>query len=90
MTDNSPAVRVRGLVKSYGGLEARGLDLEIRAGEIFALLGPNGAGNPVTELRHSFPLERDWCAASMTTSRSVTGLAASPGPWQVRSRRSIL
>ena len=45
MSDVSPAVRVRGLVKSYGGVRAvRGVDLDIQQGEIFALLGPNGAG----------------------------------------------
>ena len=45
MSDGSPAVRVRGLVKSYGGVHAvRGVDLDIHHGEIFALLGPNGAG----------------------------------------------
>jgi ABC-2 type transport system ATP-binding protein len=42
-------VRVRGLVKSYGPVQAvRGIDLEIRSGEIFALLGPNGAGKTTT------------------------------------------
>jgi ABC-2 type transport system ATP-binding protein len=40
-----PVVAIRGLVKRYGDLAAvDGIDLEIRAGEIFALLGPNGAG----------------------------------------------
>jgi ABC-2 type transport system ATP-binding protein len=49
MSDDSPAVRVRGLVKSYGSVHAvRGIDLEIRHGEIFALLGPNGAGKTTT------------------------------------------
>ena len=39
------AIRVRGLVKSYGKSPAlRGVDLDIPRGEIFALLGPNGAG----------------------------------------------
>jgi len=43
------AVEVRGLQKRYGDLEAvRGIDLEIRRGEVFALLGPNGAGKTTT------------------------------------------
>ncbi len=41
-----PIISVSSLSKSYaGGFQAlKGVDLEIRAGEIFALLGPNGAG----------------------------------------------
>jgi ABC-2 type transport system ATP-binding protein len=48
--DSEPvAVRVRGLVKSYGDVRAvRGIDLDIKSGEIFALLGPNGAGKTTT------------------------------------------
>lgn len=43
------AIRVRGLRKSYGTLEAvKGIDLEVRRGEVFALLGPNGAGKTTT------------------------------------------
>jgi len=43
------AVCVRGLRKAYGPVEAvRGIDFEIRTGDIFALLGPNGAGKTTT------------------------------------------
>ena len=43
------AISVRGLRKSYGPVEAiRGVDLDVRAGEIFAFLGPNGAGKTTT------------------------------------------
>jgi len=43
------AVSVRGLRKSYGDHEAvRGIDFDIRAGEVFGLLGPNGAGKTTT------------------------------------------
>jgi ABC-2 type transport system ATP-binding protein len=43
------AIRVRGLRKRYGSVEAvRGIDLTVRTGEIFAFLGPNGAGKTTT------------------------------------------
>jgi ABC-2 type transport system ATP-binding protein len=42
-------IQVAGLKKSYGPLEAvKGVDFEVRAGEVFALLGPNGAGKTTT------------------------------------------
>jgi ABC-2 type transport system ATP-binding protein len=43
--DESAAVVVSGLTKSYGSVVAvAGIDLRIEHGEVFALLGPNGAG----------------------------------------------
>jgi len=43
------AISVRNLYKTYGQVEAvRGVDLDVRAGEVFGLLGPNGAGKTTT------------------------------------------
>jgi ABC-2 type transport system ATP-binding protein len=43
------AVRVSGLTKRYGDLEAvSGIDFEVRPGETFGFLGPNGAGKSTT------------------------------------------
>ena len=38
-------LEVRGVTKRFGGLQAlAGVDLDVRAGEIFGLVGPNGSG----------------------------------------------
>jgi ABC-2 type transport system ATP-binding protein len=43
------AVSVLGLVKQYDEVEAvRGIEFEVRSGEIFGFLGPNGAGKSTT------------------------------------------
>ena len=47
-TSASPVV-TEGLVRRFGSIEAvAGIDLEVRAGEIFGFLGPNGAGKSTT------------------------------------------
>ena len=48
-TMSNLAIEVRDLRKTYGEFEAvRGIDFEVRRGEIFGLLGPNGAGKTTT------------------------------------------
>ncbi|MBN1192507.1 MAG: ABC transporter ATP-binding protein [Coriobacteriia bacterium] len=44
-----PAIQVEGLRYSYGDLEAvKGIDFDVRPGEILGFLGPNGAGKSTT------------------------------------------
>ena len=50
LTNAAPALKIRGLSKTYGnGVEAlQGIDLAVPEGEFFGLLGPNGAGKSTT------------------------------------------
>ncbi|MFF2819707.1 ABC transporter ATP-binding protein [Kitasatospora cineracea] len=49
LSENSPAVEVVDLRRSYGDYEAvRGISFSIARGELFALLGTNGAGKTTT------------------------------------------
>jgi ABC-2 type transport system ATP-binding protein len=54
----APPLEVRGLVKRYGDLVAvDGVDLTVRAGDVYGYLGPNGAGK-TTSLRMMLGLIR--------------------------------
>jgi putative spermidine/putrescine transport system ATP-binding protein len=45
VTEPTPAVRIRGVVKRFGATTAvAGVDLDIAAGEFFTMLGPSGSG----------------------------------------------
>jgi len=49
VTSGSPAIRIRGLHKSYGRTHAlQGLDIEIPSAQLTGFLGPNGAGKTTT------------------------------------------
>ena len=76
------AIRVRGLVKHFGTVEAvRGVDLEVRWGEVFGFVGPNGAGKSTT-LRCLLDLIRP-------TSGSIEVLGHDPRRDGVKVRRRI-
>jgi ABC-2 type transport system ATP-binding protein len=48
-TEPDVAIRLRRLTRRYGAVEAvRGIDLDVRASEIFGLIGPDGAGKTST------------------------------------------
>ena len=53
----APALEIKGLNKSFGKPVIVDLDLDVKAGELYALLGPNGAGKTTT-LRMAVGLTR--------------------------------
>jgi len=51
-------LQVRGLRKSFGGVPVlKGLDFEVKAGEVFVIMGPSGSGKTVL-LKHLIGLEK--------------------------------
>jgi ABC-2 type transport system ATP-binding protein len=80
-----PVIRVQGLHKSYGELEAvRGIDLEVAGREVFAFLGPNGAGKTtIVEILEGY---------RQRSAGEVTVLGADPAdpPSQWRQRIGIV
>jgi ABC-2 type transport system ATP-binding protein len=80
-----PALLTRGLTKHYGFIPAlRGVDVEVRRGEIFGFLGPNGSGKTTT-IRCMLDLIRP----SGGTIR-VLGLDPQAEPLAVRARVGYL
>ncbi len=79
------AIQTESLLKNYGSVRAlRGVDLEVRQGEIFGFLGPNGAGKTTT-IRCLLDLIRP----NGGTSR-VLGLDPQKQSRQVRARSGYL
>ncbi|WP_327190325.1 ABC transporter ATP-binding protein [Streptomyces xinghaiensis] len=79
-----PAIRVRGLEKSYGKLDVlRGVDFDVARGTIFALLGSNGAGKTTTVRILATLLKADAGTAG------VHGFDVAVQPAQVRESISL-
>jgi ABC-2 type transport system ATP-binding protein len=78
-------IDVVGLRMSYDGFDAvRGIDLQVRRGEVFAFLGPNGAGKTTTvEIMEGY---------RRRTGGSVLVLGEDPGQagWSWRARIGVV
>ncbi|MEH0821426.1 MULTISPECIES: ABC transporter ATP-binding protein [unclassified Micromonospora] len=83
-TTRGPAIRVRGITKSYKDLHVlRGVDFEVTAGSIFALLGSNGAGKTTLVRILSTLLKAD------TGTAIVHGFDVASAPAEVRKSISL-
>ena len=81
----STAIEVSGLTMSYADREIlRGVDFEVRSGEVFCLLGPNGAGKTTTvEILEGF---RQRTGGTV----SVLGMDPQAQPTKLRERIGIV
>jgi len=65
------SLEVRGLRKSFGGQEVlKGIDFEVRPGEIFVIMGPSGSGKSVL-LKHLIGLEEPDAGEILINGESV-------------------
>ncbi|MET0425235.1 MAG: ATP-binding cassette domain-containing protein [Actinoplanes sp.] len=84
MDENSPAIRVSGLRKSYQDVHVlKGVDFEVARGSIFALLGSNGAGKTTIVRILATLLKSDDGTAG------VNGFDVASQPAQVRGAISL-
>ncbi|RPH63527.1 MAG: ABC transporter ATP-binding protein [Burkholderiales bacterium] len=72
----TPILSVKGLQVAYGGIQAvKGIDLEVREGELVALIGANGAGKSTT--LKAITGTQQWSAGEVSyQGRSIRGVGA--------------
>lgn len=82
---NQTAIHASGLGRSFGEMWAvRGLDLEVKRGEIFGLVGPDGAGKTTTMRLLTGIL------AAGEGSATVAGFSIQGGEEEIKSRISYM
>jgi ABC-2 type transport system ATP-binding protein len=80
-----PAIRIAGLTHRYGDRQAlKGIDLEIRRGEIFGVMGPNGGGK-TTLFKVLATL-----TAPQSGTVTILGADAAVAPFDVRRRLGVV
>ena len=67
------SVQVRGLRKSFNGQEVlKGLDFEVKSGEVFVIMGPSGSGKSVL-LKHIIGLEMPDAGDNLIEGEPIQG-----------------
>src|SRR5829696_1443992 len=85
-TAEGPTLALKGLCKRFGKLEVlRGIDLEVRKGEVVCVIGPSGSGKS-TLLRCINLLEPPEQGRIMLEGQEITGRRAKDGVDFVRRR----
>ncbi len=81
----SPILKITGLKVAYGGIQAvKGIDLEIRPGELVTLIGANGAGKTTT--LKAITGTQAWAGSIEYDGASTSGLA----PYQLLRRGLVM
>ena len=77
-------LKVSGLKVAYGGIQAvKGIDFEVREGELVSLIGSNGAGKTTTMKAITGTLP--FAARRASSSSARASRAAAPGTWWARA-----
>ena len=103
MSENPPLLKLEAISKNFGAIEAlKGVDMEIRAGEVVALLGDNGAGKSTLVKIISGGLRpssgriimegtpRDFASPAEAKAAGIETVYIEPGkPWQNGTAASL-
>jgi polar amino acid transport system ATP-binding protein len=81
--DSAPIVRTRGVTKSFGAVQVlKGVDLDVRRGEVVAVIGPSGSGK--TTLLRCINFLEEYDGGSITVDGVEVGYRDGP---EARNRR---